>query len=243
MIVSSYALRTLFPSASCLSCHCITLLESAGVEWVGCLTSARRRVVTGRSQRQLVNPIIGSWRNYGRKHAGTEADDDDWITDYRSGPQQLAEFALTAKGHFHSARPRPTSLHVVMLHLIAFVRGERVERKRDLSSSGLERWTDPKLSRRTCTCEYVLQSCRGKSAGVARRRRERSPTRNPYRHDSQLLHRCNTVDFLGRCLLSSPTLRSYIRPPGVRGTAGRDALARRARHVRGGVRRLPPSLL
>jgi hypothetical protein len=30
-----------------------------------------------------------------------------------------------------------------------------------------ERWTNPKRSRRTCTCEYGLQSCREKSAGVA----------------------------------------------------------------------------
>ena len=39
----------------------------------------------------------------------------------------------------------------------------------------LERGTNPKRSRRTCTCEYGLQSCRGKSAGVARRPRERNP--------------------------------------------------------------------
>jgi hypothetical protein len=50
----------------------------------------------------------------------------------------------------------------------------------------LERWTNPKRSRRTCTCEYGLQSCRGKSACVAKRPRERSPTRNPYQSDSQL---------------------------------------------------------
>jgi hypothetical protein len=43
----------------------------------------------------------------------------------------------------------------------------------------LERWTNPKLSRRTCSPRYGLQSCRGKSAGVAKRPRERSPTRNP----------------------------------------------------------------
>jgi hypothetical protein len=32
----------------------------------------------------------------------------------------------------------------------------------------LERWTNPKLSRRMCTCEYGLQLCRWKSAGVAK---------------------------------------------------------------------------
>jgi hypothetical protein len=54
----------------------------------------------------------------------------------------------------------------------------------------LERGTNPKHSHRTCSCEYGLPSWRGKSAGVAKRPRERSPTRNPDRHDSQLLHRC-----------------------------------------------------
>jgi hypothetical protein len=38
---------------------------------------------------------------------------------------------------------------------------------------------DPKLSRRTCSPRYRLQSCRGKSAGVTKRPRERPPTRNP----------------------------------------------------------------
>jgi hypothetical protein len=38
--------------------------------------------------------------------------------------------------------------------------------------------------------ECGLQSWRGESAGVARRPRERPPTRNPSRHDSQLPHRC-----------------------------------------------------
>jgi hypothetical protein len=42
----------------------------------------------------------------------------------------------------------------------------------------LERWTNPKLSRRTCSPESGLQSCRGKSAGVAKRPRER-PTPDP----------------------------------------------------------------
>jgi hypothetical protein len=47
--------------------------------------------------------------------------------------------------------------------------------------TALERWTNPKLSRRTCTCEYGLQCCRGESAGVAKPPRERSPT-VPIRH-------------------------------------------------------------
>jgi hypothetical protein len=39
--------------------------------------------------------------------------------------------------------------------------------------------TNPKLSRRTCTSEYGLHSWRGKSAGVAKRPRERSPPEIP----------------------------------------------------------------
>jgi hypothetical protein len=54
----------------------------------------------------------------------------------------------------------------------------------------LQRWTNPKPQRRTRSPRYGLPSCRGKSAGVAKRPRERSPTRTPYRYDSQLLHRC-----------------------------------------------------
>jgi hypothetical protein len=41
----------------------------------------------------------------------------------------------------------------------------------------LERWTKTKLSRRKCSPRYGLQSCRGKSAGVAKRPRELSPHR------------------------------------------------------------------
>ena len=44
---------------------------------------------------------------------------------------------------------------------------------------GLERWTNPKPQRRTCSPQYGVPSCRGKPAGVAKRPRERSPTRNP----------------------------------------------------------------
>jgi hypothetical protein len=54
----------------------------------------------------------------------------------------------------------------------------------------LERWTNPKPQRRTRSPRYGVPSCRGKPAGVAKRPRERPPTRNPYRHDSQLCRRC-----------------------------------------------------
>jgi hypothetical protein len=52
----------------------------------------------------------------------------------------------------------------------------------------LERGANPTLSRRTCSPRYGLQSGRGESAGVAKRPRERSPTRNPY--VSQLFEAC-----------------------------------------------------
>jgi hypothetical protein len=61
----------------------------------------------------------------------------------------------------------------------------------------LERRTNPKLSRRTCACEYGVQSCREKSAGVAKRPRERSPTRNPSRHDSATLPSLYSSTHLG----------------------------------------------
>jgi hypothetical protein len=43
----------------------------------------------------------------------------------------------------------------------------------------LERWTNPKPQRRARSLRYGVPSCRGKSARVAKRPRERSPTRNP----------------------------------------------------------------
>jgi hypothetical protein len=44
----------------------------------------------------------------------------------------------------------------------------------------LERWTNPKPQRSTRSPRYGVPSCRGESAGVAKRPRERPPTRNPY---------------------------------------------------------------
>jgi hypothetical protein len=51
----------------------------------------------------------------------------------------------------------------------------------------LERGTNPKRSHRACACEYGLQPWIGKSAGVAKRPRERSPTRNPF-HTLRFAH-------------------------------------------------------
>ena len=69
------------------------------------------------------------------------------------------------------ARDHHTAVQNLRIVMLGFGTGRQ--------KSVLEREMTPKVSRRTCTCEYGLQSCRGKSAGVAKRPRERSPTRNP----------------------------------------------------------------
>jgi hypothetical protein len=43
---------------------------------------------------------------------------------------------------------------------------------RALQKTVVERWTNPNLSRRTCSPRHGLQPCRGNSAGVAKRPRE-----------------------------------------------------------------------
>jgi hypothetical protein len=68
------------------------------------------------------------------------------------------------------------------------VGGEREAKRRDKRAKGvnhrdstgrqkmvLERWTTPKLSRRSWSPRYGVQSCRRKSAGVAKRSRELIP--------------------------------------------------------------------
>jgi hypothetical protein len=59
----------------------------------------------------------------------------------------------------------------------------QVSRKRSL-------WTNPKLSRRSCTTVSTGYNSVEGNRRVAKRPRERSPTRNPLQFDSQLLHRC-----------------------------------------------------
>ena len=73
---------------------------------------------------------------------------------------------------------------------------------------GTERWTNPKHSRRACTCEYGLHSCQGKSAGVPKRPRERSPSRNP----TTCFHpvRPKTLPFAAAA--AAPTRRVERRP-------------------------------
>jgi hypothetical protein len=78
----------------------------------------------------------------------------------------------------------------------------------------LERWTNPKVSRRTCTCEYVLQSHRGNSAGVAKRPRERSSTRNPTLRFATL-----SLVAAGECVRGAA---GAVHAGGVRARAARD---------------------
>jgi hypothetical protein len=96
----------------------------------------------------------------------------------------------------------------------------------------LERWTDPTLSRRTCKCEYGLQSCRGKLASVAKRPRERSPTRNPQRYDSQLLRRCRAPRFQAAGIGCGPC---FVHPSGRGGLCCGVAPLRRCGFFSGGA--------
>jgi outer membrane biosynthesis protein TonB len=82
-------------------------------------------------------------------------------------------------GQSPAVRAPPTATHKLRIVTLGTGRQKRL----------LERWTNLKHSRRTCTCECELRSWRGKSAGVAKRPRERSPTRNPLRYDSHFLNR------------------------------------------------------
>jgi hypothetical protein len=61
---------------------------------------------------------------------------------------------------------------------------ERCEIVKLRFGAGLDPWTNPKPQRRACSPRYGVPSCRGTSAGVAKRPRERSPTRNPNGYDS-----------------------------------------------------------
>jgi hypothetical protein len=97
--------------------------------------------------------------------------------------QQLRSLPPAAFSHLVKVRLTP--------HVVAAMQKLRIVtlRFRTGRQKMAQRWTNHTLSRRSCTCEYGVPSCRRKSAGVAKRPRERSPTRNPARYDSQLCHR------------------------------------------------------
>jgi hypothetical protein len=82
---------------------------------------------------------------------------------------------------------RPANSDAKKSRIVAFGSGTGA------GGNGPERGRKPKRSWRTCSPRYGLQSCRGESAGVAKRPRERSPTRNISRCDSQLFHRCEAA--------------------------------------------------
>jgi hypothetical protein len=93
----------------------------------------------------------------------------------------------------------------------------------------LERWTNPRRPRCTCTsCEYELPSWRGKSAGVTKWPRERPPTRIPYHTIRTLLHRCTLHTFQHCPQLVQEEVRQHTDVPqqtgggrwGTRATSG-----------------------
>ena len=69
------------------------------------------------------------------------------------------------------------------------------------TENDLERWTNPNLSRRTCSPHYGLPPCGGKSAGVAKRPRERSHPK-PLTFDSRLF---DGIDVTGRASVRRAT--------------------------------------
>ena len=85
--------------------------------------------------------------------------------------------------HLHSLRgapaKRPNPLRQLHARPMVYSDEKVANRNARRQKMPLERWTNPEFARHTCTCEYGLPSCREKSAGVAKRPRERSRTQNP----------------------------------------------------------------
>jgi hypothetical protein len=81
-------------------------------------------------------------------------------------PINLRPLFMNAVGMLWCAHRRNT-LRIVML---GSARGRQ--------KMALERWTNAELSRRACSPLHALQSCRGESAGGAKRPLSRSPIRN-----------------------------------------------------------------
>jgi hypothetical protein len=134
----------------------------------------------------------------GKSRFQGESDDDEEAEAKRAAEALLLRLALPAPGDEYPSTPdseseeeeevRKTRVWVELpcdsYHDGVPEQGRAVMRKLRIVMLGfgtgrhkrvLERWTNPKLPRRACTCEYALQSWRGKSAGVAKRPREPSP--------------------------------------------------------------------
>jgi hypothetical protein len=79
-------------------------------------------VAARRSQRQLVDPVVGSWRRYCRTEARRTAAEESWIIDPH-GPLQPSEYTLTAKGHFHISYDHPAYEGCAALRRVAPRRG------------------------------------------------------------------------------------------------------------------------
>jgi hypothetical protein len=159
--------------------------------WITPRPSSRRRAVDGR--RGVVS------RNVGGRRPGHQLDDVAERGRRGHGPLELRPLARLAPpgprrrlraplgtpsslSRRSSRQPR-LSVQRCKLRIVTIRFGTARQKM------ALERWTTPTCSRRSPSPRYGVQSCGGKSAGVAKRPRERSPTRNPRRYDSQRLHR------------------------------------------------------
>jgi hypothetical protein len=121
----------------------------------------------------------------GEKARGEEIDAHDLVMRFNNAPTKVRR---------GSRRVVYSDAQVANPNVKIFARGDR--------NTVPERWANPKHSRRTCTCEYGLQS----SAGVAKRPRELNPTRNPY--DPHLLLYASVV----WAVFSQPPVCSGLRP-------------------------------
>jgi hypothetical protein len=88
---------------------------------------------------------------------------------------QSCEIDTFTSKYYLQVRPRNPS-ECAALQRCNKLRIERLGFGAGRQETVLERETNPKISRRACTCEYGLLSCRGESAGIAKRPRERSLT-------------------------------------------------------------------
>ena len=135
-----------------------------GVEAAGFGTDTNKHAATltmVRSQTARRRRRRGPWclLARGRRSLGS--------TRSRSHTQQRMASQCTTTLHHACATQLPCVWHAAMTKLRIGRVGFGTRRQK----MALERCTNPKLTRRTCRCEYGLQLCRGKSAGVAKRPR------------------------------------------------------------------------
>jgi hypothetical protein len=120
----------------------------------------------------LSSPEYASFRRFMRRHA------QDVLAAFPSTtgvPRVTAFDAAAVEARCLQVRQPPPCLCELMQTAMKELRIVTLRFGTGRQKRALERWTNPKRPRRACTCEYGLQSCRGESAGVAKRPRERSP--------------------------------------------------------------------